>query len=208
MVEVIESMFGSRTNFSTLDDIVLIEMIAGARSEALAALYDRYGRLVFTIACRVVGDPETAEEITQDVFVRVWEGASTYRPDMAKVSSWLISITRHRSIDELRRRGARPEKGSMALLEDLGIEGAEGMPSLNGPEDAVENTLQNRSIRQAIASLPPEQRNVLNLAFFMGLSHSQIAETMGEPLGTIKSRIRLAMHRLREAIIERGVIDS
>jgi RNA polymerase sigma-70 factor, ECF subfamily len=109
---------GSALDLSTLDDEALLAVIAaayGKRSSdptlngAVAALYDRYGRLVYTIAMHTTGDVETAEEITQDVFVRVCKNAHTYRPDKAKVSSWLVSITRHRAIDELRRRATRPE---------------------------------------------------------------------------------------------------
>lgn len=194
-------------DFSSLDDSALIGLVAGANSEALGALYDRYGRLVFTIAYNVVGDSETAEEITQDVFVRVWEGAAGYRVELAKVSSWLISITRHRAIDELRRRGSRPEKDSFAWPEESGAEPVEDLPTLDGPEEAVESALQNHSVRQAISMLPPDQRKVLGMAFFRGLSHSQIADALGEPLGTVKSRIRMAMQKLRDTMIERGVAD-
>lgn len=192
-------------NFASLDDTALIQMIAGMHSEALGVLYDRYGRLVYTVAYHVVGDAETAEEITQDVFVRVWEGAGSYRVELAKVSSWLISITRHRSIDEIRRRSVRPEKDSVAWPEDTGFETLEGLPLIDGLEEEVEGVLHRRSLREAVAVLPPDQRRVLSLAFFTGLSHGQIAELLGEPLGTVKSRIRIAMQKLRDAMIEQGM---
>lgn len=196
-------------DLSSLDDVTLLGLIARAQNEALGILYDRYGRLVFTIAIHVVGDEETAEEITQDVFVRVWEGASTYRPDLAKVSSWLVSITRHRSIDELRRRGVRPEKDQMDWPEDVGQEDSDlsNLPVLSGPEEDVEIHLQQRQIRHAVSALSPDQRQVLNLAFFKGLSHSEISEALGEPLGTVKSRIRLAMRKLRDVLVEAGMVD-
>lgn len=195
-------------NYSTLDDAALMGSIARAHGDtahsgALAELYDRYGRLVYTVAIHVVGDPETAEEITQDVFVRAWEGANTYRPDVARVGSWLVSIARHRAIDELRRRGVRPEKASVEWPEEAGLEN--GLPTFDDPEDTVESLLRNRHIRLAVASLPNEQRQVLGLAFFKGMSHSEIADTLGEPLGTVKSRIRLAMRKLRDALVERGI---
>lgn len=204
-------------NWPSLDDAALITIIAGvyrARSsdpllnEAVGELYDRYGRLVYTVAIHVVGDPETAEEITQDVFVRACDGARTYQPEVAKVSSWLVSIARHRAIDELRRRGSRPEKDRADWPDDVGMENADGMPSLEGPEETVEISLQQRGIRQMIASLPSDQRTVLGMAFFQGLSHSEIADQLGEPLGTVKSRIRLAMQKLRDALIEQGMIDK
>ncbi len=203
-------------DFATIDDAQLLIILARAASGrpsdpdlngAIGELYDRYGRLVYTIAIHTVGDAETAEEITQDVFVRVCEGARTYRPEMAKVSSWLVSITRHRSIDELRRRGARPEKDSADWPEDSDPNYLDGMLTEDGPEARVEGSLRRRGLRQLIASLPPDQREVLALAYFRGLSHSEIASQLGEPLGTVKSRIRLAMQKLRDTMIEQGMIE-
>ena len=196
-------------DYTSLDDVSLISLIAGARrsgaqTDALGALYDRYGRLVYTVALHIVGDAETAEEVTQDVFVRVWDGAHAYRVDLAKVSSWMISITRYRAIDELRRRKVRVEKHQVDWLDDAAFD---GLPAQPGPELDVDSALQRRHVRQVIAALPPEQRQLLGLAFFKGLSHSQIAEVVGEPLGTVKSRIRLAMQKVRDAMKERGAID-
>ncbi len=102
-------------DYSTLDDVALIGLIVQSESGGLSQLYDRYSRLVFSIAYSLVGDYSTTEEITQDVFVRVWERAGQYRPDQGKVSTWLISIARHRAIDMLRRQGARPEDRSCEL---------------------------------------------------------------------------------------------
>ena len=184
-----------------------MKLISQAQTEALGELYDRYGRLIFTVAVHVVWDAETAEEITQDVFLRAWEGAHTYRPELAKVSSWLISIARHRSIDELRRRSGRPENFRVDWPEDIGQDHMNGMPVLESPEEEVESDLQSRDIRHAIAALPRAQRVVLNLAFFKGYSHSQIAEFLGEPLGTVKSRVRLAMIKLRDVLMEKGMIE-
>jgi len=194
-------------NFSSLDDAALIHLISTTRFDsgeqnlpesALGELYDRYGRLIYTVAIHVVGDSETAEEITQDVFVRAWEGAHMYRPEMAKVSSWLVSIARHRSIDELRRRGARPENAQGIWFDD----DLNGLLSTDGPESEVETAIQRHGVRRLVASLPPDQRKVLELAYFRGMSHSQISEFLGEPLGTVKSRIRMAMQRLRDELSE------
>ncbi len=179
-----------------------------ALNGAIGELYNRYGRLIYTIAIQVVGDAETAEEITQDVFVRACEGAGTYRSDMAKVSSWLVSIARHRSIDELRRRGSRPEKNSTAWPDDSDPNELTGHFTTEGPEEAVELTLQQQCMRQIIGSLPPDQRRVLSLAYFKGLSHSEIASLLGEPLGTVKSRIRISMQKVRDAMFEQGMIEQ
>ncbi len=213
---------------SLLDDAVLCEIIAAARTnqargydasrqsvlaqQALGALYDRYGRLIYSIAMHTVGDGPTAEEITQDVFVRVWEGAHTYRADMAKFRSWIISITRHRAIDELRRRGVRVERLTITWGESQGGENdLEQLPELIdpvGPEEQAEQLMQQRGIRQAVAQLPHDQREVLGMAFFYGLSHSEIAEQLGQPLGTVKSRIRLAMQKLREVLQASGLVEK
>jgi RNA polymerase sigma-70 factor (ECF subfamily) len=203
-------------DFSSLDDAALLAVIAtafGKRASdpalnaAVAALYDRYGRLIYSIALQVVHDTETAEEITQDVFVRVCESAHTYRPEIARASSWLGRIARHRAIDELRRRSVRPEGNPLDWPEDIGSERMDGLPLTEGPEETVETAIQSRGIRQLVAALPPEQRQVLQLAFFKGLSHSQIAELLGEPLGTVKSRARLAMQKLRDALVAGGMLE-
>jgi RNA polymerase sigma-70 factor, ECF subfamily len=178
-------------------DDALIRLIAMRRSDALSALYDRYSRLVFSLALHVVGDRETAEEITQDVFYRVWENAASYRSDQAKLTTWMTSITRYRSIDILRKRQVRPERDSMDW-EDAEYELNPG--SLDGPEELTDLTMQQHRVRTAIAVLPRDQQEVLALAYFQGLSHSQIAERLKQPLGTVKTRIRLAMQRLRDLL--------
>jgi RNA polymerase sigma-70 factor (ECF subfamily) len=203
-------------DFSVLSDMELLAIIAGRQvtlssdsllSGAINSLYDRYGRLIYSVAIHTVGDAQTAEEITQDVFVRVWENAHTYQPEVAKVSAWLVSITRHRAIDELRRRKVRPEKNLDDWPEEGEVNGVEMMTPLDGPEKLFETTAQQQSLRQILAALPPDQRQILRLAYFKGLSHSQIAELLGEPLGTVKSRVRLGMQKLREMILAQGIMD-
>jgi RNA polymerase sigma-70 factor (ECF subfamily) len=183
-------------NYSTLDDEMLIGLVARANPEALSALYDRYSRLVFSLAFNSVGDQATAEEITLDVFTRIWEKAETYRPEQAKVSTWLTSITRYRSIDELRRRGSRPEQYSVGWAEVP----PDTMPRISGPEESAELALEQERVRAAVGALPPDQQEALALAYFNGYTHRQIAEALAQPLGTVKTRIRLAMHKLREML--------
>ena len=185
-------------DYSVLDDQTLIRLIVQARSEALGELYDRYSRLVFSLALHSVGDPATAEEITQDVFLRVWQRARQYRADRGQVSTWLTSITRHRAIDQLRRRGSRPEQHSVVWAElSPGDE-----PSVNGPEHSAALAMERARVRTAIAQISEEQKQVLALAYFQGLSQSQIAGALGLPLGTVKTRIRLGMQKLREMLHE------
>lgn len=181
----------------TLDDEALIRLIAHSKTEALSVLYDRYGRLVFSLAIHIVGDQATAEEITQDVFFRIWEKASTYRVEQAKVSTWLTSITRYRAIDILRQRGVRPEQNSVDWAEDK----LSMLPAgADDPEDATELSMEQKRIQKALANLPEDQRQAVALAYFQGMTHTEIAETLKVPLGTVKTRIRLAMQKLREML--------
>jgi len=202
-------------DFSSLDDAALMAEIARLFSkscsdtglnQAVSALYDRYGRLIYSVAIHIVGDVETAEEISQDVFVRACEGADKYNADFSRVSSWLVSIARHRAIDELRRRSVRPEKNNVDLTDDMAMEPRDGRLPSGGIENEVAVTIQEQNIRLVINSLPPNQQQVLNLAYFKGMSHHQIAEFTGEPLGTIKSRLRLGMQKLRDGLKNHGII--
>jgi RNA polymerase sigma-70 factor, ECF subfamily len=180
-------------NYSELDDAALVRLMAQDQTEALSELYDRYNRLVFGLALAIVGDDATAEDITLDVFLRLWQKAATYRVEKALVTTWMTAITRHLAIDELRRRKARPETQSTDWPE----------PELRAPardreiEESLELSQQRQRVRAAVAQLPTDQRQALALAYFRGLSHPQIAEVLGQPLGTIKTRIRLAMQKLR-----------
>ena len=177
-------------------DEELIRQISGSQPEAVRLLYRRYGRMVYSVALRAVGDPSAAEEITQDVFLRIWEKAETYRPDKAKVVTWIARIARNRAIDVYRQRRSRDDRAS-ASWEDL--KQAATAPAPHPGERMEMARLQGR-VREAVASLPPDQRTALALAFFQGRTHKEIAEELGEPLGTIKTRIRAAMQKLRSIL--------
>jgi RNA polymerase sigma-70 factor (ECF subfamily) len=179
-----------------LDDKRLIALIVEEQQDALSILYDRYSRLVYSMAYRTVGDSGLAEEVTQEVFLRVWEKASTYRPDQAKVITWIASITRYRAIDILRKRKIRPE-GNQADWDEGQVQEKTDPADV---EQIVELRQRRTKVRAALAELPEDQRHALALAFFYGYSHSQIAETLQEPLGTIKTRIRSGMQKLRSLL--------
>ena len=183
-------------NLERADDAVLIAQIAKAHADALEVLYTRYNRLVFSVALAVVGDRNVAEEVTLDVFMRVWRGAKTYRPARAKVRTWLMVIARNHAIDVLRRRRRRPDSISLDL-NDITLLGENDMPD---PEESAEMAVQRKEIRDAFEQLPDEQRQVLLLAYFKGYSQSQIAELLAQPLGTIKTRVRLGMNKLRRLL--------
>jgi RNA polymerase sigma-70 factor (ECF subfamily) len=185
-------------NDAIRDDVTLIRLVAQAQTDALGELYDRYSRLVFSLALAIVGDRAAAEEITQDVFVRVWQRAGTYRADQAKVSTWLTAITRHHAIDILRRQNARPESNSVSW-DQMPLQAASAAHDL---EERAELSLQRERIRAAVAQLPAAQQQVLALAYFNGYTHHQIADVLHQPLGTVKTRIRLAMQKLRQRLLE------
>jgi RNA polymerase sigma-70 factor (ECF subfamily) len=185
-------------DYKKLDDEALMRLIAHAQEQALCALYDRYSRLVYSMAFNATGDSGLAEEITQDVFLRVWNKAETYHPEQGKVVTWMSSITRYRAIDLLRRQGVRPEGNRLAWVEDVGHD----LPDAMDVEFEAEVALRRQRVRMAMAQLPPEQRQALAYAFFQGYSHSQIAEALNEPLGTVKTRIRLAMQKLSQLLHE------
>jgi RNA polymerase sigma-70 factor, ECF subfamily len=185
-------------DYAKFDDERLIRLIVQAQEQALAQLYDRYHRLVFSLALAIVNDRATAEEITLDVFMRVWQKAGTYRADQAKVSTWLTHIARHHAIDVLRRRAARLDQS--ALHWEDNVHHVES--SQPNPQEFAERSLRRERIHAALARLPVEQKQALTLAYFGGYTHSQIAEILAEPLGTIKTRVRLAMQKLRELLDE------
>ncbi len=181
-------------DYSSVDDAALMRLIALSQEQALAQLYDRYNRLVFSLALAIVQDRATAEEITLDVFMRIWQKAALYNPEQARVSTWLTHITRNHAIDVLRRRAVRPEHHSVELDE----EAPRSEPPGPTPADTAEESLQRERIRLALSLLPADQRQVLFLAYFEGYTQSQIAETLRQPLGTVKTRMRLALQKLRD----------
>ncbi|NKQ34871.1 MAG: sigma-70 family RNA polymerase sigma factor [Chloroflexi bacterium] len=185
-----------RVDERQLDDTVLMIQISRGSEKALAELYDRYGRLVLSVAYQVVGHRETAEDITLETFNRVWEKAHTYQPDKSKVSTWLTRLGRNRAIDILRRENIRLDKDSLRWADVT----TEPVTDSHNPEIITHLTMQQERVRQAVASLPETQREVLALAYFQGLSHSEIAQTLNQPLGTVKGRIRAAMKTLRQLL--------
>ncbi len=176
-----------------LEDTDLIGLIIKKDETALGELYDRYHRLVFSIALNVVGRPEDAEEITLDIFARVWEKANTYDSEQARVTTWLVRMTRNRSIDMLRREAVRPMKHSVGWADIS----SEPVAENDSPETLAQMAMQKKRVRNAVASLPDDQKEVLGLAYFKGLSHSEIARELNLPLGTVKGRIRSSMQKLR-----------
>jgi RNA polymerase sigma-70 factor (ECF subfamily) len=178
-------------------DDELIAAIAGGDHAALLMLYDRYGRMAYGLAYRILGDPGTAEEAVQDAFLRVWRRAATFDPERARgaVRAWLLTIVHHCAIDLVRRRASAPRV--VAGLDEI----AERQAVPDAWSD-VSGRLDQERVRTAVATLPGEQRRAIELAFFDGLTHREIAERDGLPLGTVKGRLRLGLRRLYNLLAE------
>lgn len=188
------SLFPTSMRDGGSSDQELLHSAAGGEPEAVRALYGRYGSLVYGVALHVVGDPLSAEEITQDVFVKAWQNAARYDPSRSQVSTWLCGMARNRAIDTLREMG-RKERNERAAREQFRTDN--GRAGGDDPAFAQETSALRDEVKAAVESLPPKQKEALLLAYFQGLTHSQIAERLGEPLGTVKTRIRDAMLTLR-----------
>jgi RNA polymerase sigma-70 factor (ECF subfamily) len=181
-------------DYAAYDDERLISLIAQLQTEALDQLYDRYNRPIFSLVLMIVGDRATAEEIALDVFMRVWQKAGSYRADRARVSTWLTHIARHHAIDVLRRRAVRPDQYALSWDE---LTPSAPVPAQD-PGELAEHSLRRERVRAAIAQLPADQKQAVTLAYFGGYTQTQIAEALKQPLGTIKTRMRLAMQKLRD----------
>ena len=174
-------------------DAELLYAITRRDPDALVALYDRYGRLAFGLAYRVLGDPATAEEVVQDAFMRVWQRAESFDAERGSLRAWLLSIVHHRAIDQVRKRGTHPE--------DEALDPIAPRPGVSDVWGDVLATLEAEQVRRAVAELPVEQRQAIELAYFSGLTHHEIAQQTGIPLGTIKSRLRLGLRHLRQLLV-------
>jgi RNA polymerase sigma-70 factor (ECF subfamily) len=175
------------------DEELMAEVRAG-RQEALQELHRRHAPRVFRLACGPLGMP-AAEEITQDVFLRLWQKAEQYDPAKGDLEPWLLQIARRRVLDELRERGRRPQPqaDSEASLEELAATDA-------GPDQETWQQFRRSAVQRALAALPEDQRRALRLAFFQDLSHEQVARLLDVPLGTAKGRIRLGLAKLNGAL--------
>jgi RNA polymerase sigma-70 factor (ECF subfamily) len=182
-------------DYSKLDDTALVALIARRDERALGTLYDRYSRLAFSLAVRIVGDRALAEEVTADSFVNVWRASGSYSVERGRFVAWLMSVVRHRAIDELRRLNVRPEGSAIELNEAL-----QTTAHPDGLDEVVDVHRLQEVVRSALASLPGPQREALELAYFGGLTQQEIAQKTSTPLGTIKTRMRLGLLKMREEL--------
>lgn len=180
-----------------LSDVDLIGQASRGDARALEVLYDRYSRVVFSFALRIINDQQIAEELLQEVFFRAWQQGGTFRASKGTFLTWLLSITHNMAIDEVRKRKRRPQR-SDSDDPDLVLAGvADGGPSV---EDEVWSRALRERIARALDTLPKAQREAIELAYFRGMTHREIADNLNEPLGTIKTRMRLGMQKLRDQL--------
>ena len=179
-------MSGAAPNV-VLSDAMLVSAIRSGDEQAMAQLYDRYSPIIYSVALRVLGDTGAAEDVLQDVFMQLWRNPGAFDSSRGSLGAWLAVITRNRSIDTLRKR--RPESDMEDVV--LSVE-----PDMAGDAD---RTRVRERVRAALEGMPDAQRKALELAYYEGLTHSEIAAKTGEPLGTIKTRIRAGLMTLRKA---------
>lgn len=183
--------------YNGLDDEELMERLFLRDLRAFRALYARYGNLVYSASLRVVRDPQIAEDMVQEIFLRIWRKPDSYVPQRGRFVTWLTSVARNRAVDEVRSRNRR-YRYETASPEEQARELA--APEANDPALTAELSDQRRLILAALKDLPPDQRETIELAYFGGLTQQEIAERLNQPLGTVKTRIRLGMQKLRSAL--------
>ena len=185
----------------------LVAQAAAGDEGGIGTLYDRYGQVLYAVAYRIVGQRADAEEIVIDAFAQAWPDAPTFEAARGSVAGWLTMIARSRALDLVRARSRRERITAAAAADDL--DGSPGLSSWRpDPSTAYDRDERRRRVQEALQVLPPPQRQAIELAFFEGLSQSEIAERLKEPLGTVKTRVRMGMQKLREALrpfyFERG----
>lgn len=193
-------------DYTTLRDDELMDRLGSRDLAAFEALYDRYGDLVYSVCLRVVGDTYIAEDVTQDVFVRVWRRPEQFDLRRGKFVTWLLSVARNRSIDHRRSQSRRMRHEALPSID----EEEDVLPSEDARDDpALQTVLADEcaAVRKALEVLPPEQKLAIQLAYFGGLTQQEIANKLGQPLGTVKTRIRLGMQKMRGALQARRDLE-
>jgi RNA polymerase sigma-70 factor (ECF subfamily) len=190
-------------DYTGFRDEELMSRLAGQDLGAFGTLYDRYSDLVYSVALRVVADSQVAEDVTQDVFLRVWRRPEQFDLRRGKFVTWLLSVTRNRSIDVRRSQGRRLRREAAPAADG---ESEDVLPSTDERDDPALATVladDRRAVRKALEVLPQEQKLAIQLAYFGGLTQQEIANQLGQPLGTVKTRIRLGMQKMRVTLEER-----
>ena len=187
-----------KRQYLLLADEDLISLTEGRDAQAFAALYDRHGRVAYSLAYRIMGERQAAEDLVQESFLKMWRAAGSYRVERASVRTWVLSIVRNRGIDHLRSSASRRKTQDKVEAQTPASQPSEAFG------EAWRNS-QGEQVREALRGLPQEQLKVLELAYFSGYTHTEIAGLLDLPLGTVKGRMRLGLKKVREYFDARGV---
>ena len=188
--------------YDSLDDHQLLARVSDQEPNALDALYSRYAPAVYSLAMFMLKDTGLAEEATQDIFLNIWLKSGSFKPDRGQPKTWIMSVAHHRIIDLIRSR-----RRTTAITVASDSEDLERIPAANLPiDEQVERKLERERIQKSLATLPDAQREVIRMAYFDGYSQSEIATLLNQPLGTVKTRVRLAMQKLR-LVLQEDVVE-
>jgi RNA polymerase sigma-70 factor (ECF subfamily) len=177
----------------TITDEQIVDLLGQGAPEGIEMLFDRYGRLAYSLAVRILGDAAAAEDVVQEAFLSVWRRSTTYRPERGSLRTWVCSIVHNRAIDGLRGRAGR-------VRQDLPLDAAHALEGIGDAWDDVAVELERQDIRRLLERLPVEQRQTLELAYYGGYSQTEISTLQRVPLGTVKGRTRMALRKLRDAL--------
>jgi len=183
-----------RRDAAQLSDEALLEAVADADEQALGELYDRFGRPAYGLALRILRDAALAEDAVQEAFLQVWRGAGGYRPERAKASTWVLTFVHRRAVDLVRREERRRGEPAESLPEQL----------TPGADEAAITRSRREIVQDALSRLPADQREAIQLAYYGGLTQTELAERLNQPLGTIKSRMFTGLQRLQTLLVESG----
>lgn len=186
-------------DLAQVSDEALVSLVASSDEQALAELYDRFGRVAYGLALRILRDEALAQDAVQEAFLGVWRSADRYLPERAKASTWILTLVHRRAVDLVRREDRRRGEPLADAPEPVALSTVEGEATLG---------FQRRVVQEALKGLPADQREALELAYYGGLTQSELAERLGQPLGTIKSRMFMGLARLRDLLAQAGLEES
>ena len=186
-------------DLAQVSDEALVSLVASYDEQALAELYDRFGRVAYGLALRILRDEALAQDAVQEAFLGVWRSADRYLPERAKASTWILTLVHRRAVDLVRREDRRRGEPLDDAPEPVALSTVEGEATLG---------FQRRVVQEALKGLPADQREALELAYYGGLTQSELAERLGQPLGTIKSRMFMGLARLRDLLAQAGLEES